>query len=129
MSDPIIYIDHSDVREGKLEELKAALKDLAGFVETSEPKILAYHVYFNEDESQVHVLHVHHDAASLAFHMEVGGPAFTPFVELVHMRSIDIYGRVGDDLMEPLRQKAEMLGDGVVRVHDLHAGFARFRTS
>jgi hypothetical protein len=125
MSEAIVYIDHSEVRQGKLDELKAALKGLAGFVEENEPQILAYQVYFNEDETQVHVLHVHHDAASLAFHMEVGGPAFAPFVGLVNLVSIDIYGSVSDDLMGRLRQKAQLLGEGTVRVHDLHAGFAR----
>jgi hypothetical protein len=39
--------------------------------------------------------------------------------------SIDVYGRPDDGLVEGLRQKAEMLGDGRVRVHDLHAGFVR----
>jgi hypothetical protein len=126
MSEPIVYIDHSEVREGKLEELKTALKDLAVFVEANEPQILAYNVYFNVDESRVMVLHVHRDAASLRLHMDVAGPAFAPFVGLVNLLSIDVYGRVSDDVTERLRQKAQMLGDGTVRVHDLHAGFARF---
>lgn len=41
------------------------------------------------------------------------------------MLSIDVYGRPDGGLVERLRQKAEMLGSGTVRVHDLHAGFAR----
>jgi hypothetical protein len=36
-----------------------------------------------------------------------------------------VYGRPDDGLIEGLRQKAEMLGSGTVRVHELHAGFAR----
>lgn len=58
--------------------------------------------------------------------MDVAGPAFAPFAGLVNMRSIDIYGTVSDELRGRLRQKATLLGDGTVRVHDLHAGFARF---
>ena len=39
--------------------------------------------------------------------------------------TIDVYGRPDGGLVERLRQKAEMLGSGTVRVHDFHAGFAR----
>lgn len=42
MSQAVVYIDHSEVREAKLDELKAGLKDLAHFVEANEPQILAY---------------------------------------------------------------------------------------
>lgn len=126
MPGSVVYIDHSEVREGKLEELKAGLKELAYFVEANEPQILAYQAYFNQEGTEVSVLHVHADAESLLFHMDVAGPAFAPFARLVSLVSIDVYGRVSDDLMRRLREKAQMLGEGTVRVHDLHAGFARF---
>jgi len=32
----------------------------------------------------------------------------------------------GDELLEQIRRKARMLGNGTVVVHELHAGFARF---
>jgi hypothetical protein len=102
------------------------LKDLAGFVEANHTRILGYTVYFNADETRVTVLHLHRDAASLMRHMDVAGPAFVPFVGLVNLLSIDVYGRVGDEVIERLRQKARMLGKGTVHIHDLHAGFARF---
>jgi hypothetical protein len=72
------------------------------------------------------VVHVHRDAKSLAFHMDVAGPRFPPFAGLVVMSSIDLYGDVPDDLVERLRQKAKLLGSGPVRVHRLAAGFDRF---
>ena len=37
MSEPIIYIDRSNIREGKLEEVKAALPRLVEFVDAHEP--------------------------------------------------------------------------------------------
>jgi hypothetical protein len=39
---------------------------------------------------------------------------------------IEIYGEPSDNLLKRLRQKAQMLGNGTVVVHELHAGFARF---
>ena len=44
------------------------------------------------------------------------------------MLAIDVYGHPDDALVAHLRQKAEVLGSGSVRVHELHAGFARLLT-
>jgi hypothetical protein len=126
MSEPIIYVDQSEIRAGKLEPLKAAMEELAEFVENNEPQIVAYNVYFNRDDSRMTVVHVHNDPASLAFHMEVAGRMFPRFSEFIRMEAIDIYGRPGEDLVQQLRGKAEMLGSGAVRVHAFHAGVARF---
>jgi hypothetical protein len=126
MSEPIVYIDISEIREGKLEELKSAMSELVKFVETSEPRLIAYNVYFNEEDARMTVVHVHCDSASLEFHMKVAGAAFPKFVQLVTLLSIDVYGKLTDDLLERIRQKAQMLGNGTVLVHEPHAGFARF---
>lgn len=71
------------------------------------------------------MVHVHADAASLDRHMAVMGPVLPQFVELIEMSSIDIYGEPSAAVVEKLRQKAETLGRGIVRVHSLHAGIAR----
>ncbi len=74
MSEPIIIIDSSEVREGKLDDLKAAMKDLVKFAEANEPEMIAYNVYLSEDGRQVTVLQVHPNSASAEFHMKVAGP-------------------------------------------------------
>ncbi len=125
-SKPIIYIDRSEIREGKLKELKTAMKELVELVEANEPRLIAYNVYFTEDGTRMTVLHVHPDPASLEFHMKVAGTAFPRFREFVKLLTIDVYGKPDDDLLEQMQKKALMLGNGTVVVHELHAGFARF---
>jgi hypothetical protein len=121
----IVYVDTSEVREGRLEELKTAMDDLAEFVGVSEPRLLAYHVYFSEDGARMTVLHMNPDSASLEFHLKVAGPKFPPIGEFINMLAIDVYGHPDAALVERLRQKAALLGSGVVRVHEFHAGFSR----
>ena len=70
MSDAVVYVDTSDVREGALEELKAASKELVDFVAANEPRLIAYNVYFSDDGTRMTVVHVHPDSASLQYHME-----------------------------------------------------------
>ena len=53
MSQPLVYVDTSDVQEGALEELKDAIGELAGFVEENEPQLISYGAYFSEDDSQI----------------------------------------------------------------------------
>jgi hypothetical protein len=125
MSQPIVYVDTSEVRPGRLAELKAAMNDLARFVQANEPQLFAYNVYFNDAETRMSVLHINPDSASLERHLKVAGPKFPPIGEFLRLLSIDVYGRPDAGLVEGLRQKAKMLGSGTVRVHDFHAGFAR----
>ena len=71
MSDAILYLDTSDVREGALEELTSAVERLVEFVKTNEPRLIAYNVYFTDDGTGMTVVSVHPDAASLEYHLEV----------------------------------------------------------
>ena len=124
MSGPIVYVDNAEVREGVLEELKVAIKELADFIEASEPRLIAYNIYF--DDHRMTVVHFHADSASLEYHMDVAGPAFRKFVDLVTLSSIDVYGEPSKKILGQLHQKAQMLGSGTVTVHKWHAGFTRF---
>lgn len=126
MSDAIVYVDTSDVREGALEDLKAAIKEMVEFVDANEPRLIAYNVYFSDDGTRMTVVHVHPDSASLEYHMEVAGPIFRQFVELVTLSSIHIYGEPSEKLLKQLYEKARLLGRGAVVVDALHAGFTRF---
>ncbi len=123
----IVYVDTADVREGALEELKEAIKELVDFVDANVPRVLAYNVYFSDEGSRMTVVHVHPDAESLEHHMEVAGPVFRQFVELVTLSSIQVYGEASERLLNQLHEKARLLGRGVaVIADDLHAGFSRF---
>jgi quinol monooxygenase YgiN len=127
MSDAIVYLDTAEVREGALEELKAALEELVAFVDANEPRLIAYNAYLSDDGARLTVVHVHPDSASLEYHLEVAGPIFRRFVELVTLSSIHVYGEPSENVLLQLHEKARLLGNGAVVVDALHAGIARFR--
>jgi len=126
MSEPIVYIDRSAILEGKFEELKPAIDDLVALIESEEPGLIAYNVYLNEEATEMTVIHVHPDSASLERHMKVAGPAFPKLVGLISLLTIEVFGKPSDVLLDLLFQKARLLGDGTVVVHEPLAGFARF---
>jgi quinol monooxygenase YgiN len=125
MSEPIIALDTSLIRVGRLDELKRAVAELVEFVRSNEPRPLVYEVYVDNTESRMTVVQVHPDSASMEYHMTVAGPAFAGFAELVTLSTLDVYGKPSEELLELLRRKVQMLGEATVNVHDLQAGFAR----
>lgn len=125
MSEPVISIDTSLIRDGRLDELKEAVAELVEFVRANEPGPIVYEVYLDQTGSRMTVVQVHPDSASMEHHMTVAGPAFAGFAELVTLSTMDVYGTPSEGLLELLRRKVQMLGDATVVVHDLQAGFAR----
>jgi quinol monooxygenase YgiN len=126
MTDPIVFVDTSEIREGKLEELRRTVAELAEFVDANETETIAYQVFFSGGGRQMTVLQIHPDSASMERHMEVAGPVFAKFADLLVLRTIDIYGSPSEKVVEQLRRKAELLGTATVAVHDREAGFSRF---
>jgi hypothetical protein len=122
----LVYVDTSDVREGALGELRSAIEELVEFLDANVPQVIAYNVYFSDDGSQMTVVHIHHDSASLESHMEVGGPAFRRFADLLTLSSIRVYGEPSEKAMRQLQDKAQLLGCKDLSVHDQYAGFSRF---
>jgi quinol monooxygenase YgiN len=126
VSPAVVYIDTSDVKDGALEELKTAIKELAEFVEANEPRLISYNVYFSGDGKQMTVVHVHSDPESLDYHMDTAGPRFRKFANLLTLSSIRIYGEPSEKALKALDNKASLLGSGKVTIHKLHAGFNRY---
>jgi hypothetical protein len=92
MSEPIVYIDTSEVRQGRLPEVKAAMNELAEFVDLNEPRLISCEFYLGENGTRMTVVAVHPDSASIEYHMEVAGPAFRKFADLIDLLRIDVYG-------------------------------------
>ncbi|MFY9588585.1 MAG: antibiotic biosynthesis monooxygenase [Actinomycetota bacterium] len=125
MTEPLIFVDVSEIDPGKLEDVRAAFKELAAFVEANEPRVISYDVFFNADATAVTVVQVHPDSASMEFHMHAGADLFKRFAGLLTMRAMQVYGEPSAALLEAMQAKATMLGAGAVEVHNPHAGFSR----
>lgn len=125
-SEPIVYIDHSDIREGAVDELRAGVRRLVEFIEAREPRLIAYGFYIDEGTRKMTVVAVHPDSASLEFHMEIGGEEFRKLGHLLRLTGIECYGRPSEGALDQLREKAATLGDGgtVVSI-GRYAGFTR----
>jgi hypothetical protein len=126
MSEPFIFIATNRLKEGKLEAERKRVPGLTDFIEGNEPRLIAFNEYANEDGTEVGVVQVHPDAASMEFHMEVVRErAQRAYAETLDATtSIQVYGTPSNSILEMLRQQA---GSGVsltVKPHHL-GGFTR----
>jgi hypothetical protein len=71
MAGPFIFISQSKIKEGRLDDFKRGLREMAEFVETNEPRVIAFEAYINDDGTEVTGVQIHPDADSMAFHMQI----------------------------------------------------------
>lgn len=121
----IVYIDHSDIHEGRLAELKEGIRRLVGVIEVREPRLVAYGFHLDEGAGRMTVTAVHPDSESLELHLEIGKEEFRKLGDMVTLRTIEVYGSISDRAREMLEQKAAMLGGSSVTVSERFEGFAR----
>jgi quinol monooxygenase YgiN len=126
MSDPIVSVDSSEIREGKLEDVLSAIQRLVAFVEANEAEAIAYSIYVDKENRRMTVVQIHPSSAAMEFHMAVAAPVFREFADLLTLLRVDFYGRPSEALLEQMRRKAQLLGGAPVFVNELHAGFTRF---
>ena len=126
MTDAIVYIDRSDIRPGKVEEVRRRIIDVVEFVQANEPQLIVYAFSIDEMGPSMTVVAVHPDSASLDLHIRIGSPAFRTLADLIDLRSIEVYGAVTATVLDQLHAKARMLGESAtVIVHPHSSGFAR----
>jgi hypothetical protein len=122
---PITCVDTSEILEGRVDAVKEAIATMAAFVEANEPNVILYEVFLDESQTLMTVVQIHPDAASMELHLDAARPVFAPFLGLVRLATIDVYGDPSRRLLEQLHEKAAMLGNARIAVHGLAGGIAR----
>jgi hypothetical protein len=125
MTGPFIYIGTNSIKPGQLDVARKRLAELVDFVETNEPRMIAFHCYLDEEGSTLTVVQLHPDSASMEFHMEVNAKHFaTAFEFLDSPISEQFYGSISESLAAELAKWDEP-GVEVRRLPVHQAGFTR----
>jgi hypothetical protein len=129
MSSPLIFIATNRLKPGAYEPERRRVPGLVDFIEAGEPQLLAFNEYVNEERTEVTVVQVHPDAASMEFHMNVVGErAAQAYAETLDATTqVQVFGMPSDAVTQMLRLQA---GAGVpLSVHAEHlGGFTRIGT-
>ena len=130
MSGPFIFIATNRLREGKLAAERDRAADLGSFIEANEPQLLAFNEYVNDDGTEVGVVQIHPNAASMEFHMDVVAErAARAYAEtLTATTGIQVYGEPSDAVVEMLRRQAGVGVPMTIKRQHL-GGFTRVQRS
>ena len=71
MAQPFIFISTFRLKQGQLEAFKEMCSGLVEMVQSSEPRLIAFNLYANEDGTEVSNVQVHPDADSMLFHLRL----------------------------------------------------------
>ncbi len=103
MSGPLIYVGTYTVKPGSQEEAPRRLAELVDFVETNEPRMVAFNAFLDQDANTVSIVQVHPDSASMEFHMQVNAKHFaTAFDWLDSSMRGQYFGPISDALAAEL---------------------------
>src|SRR3954470_14765537 len=129
MSSPFIFIATNRLKPGAYEAERRRVRGLVEFIGAGEPRLLAFNEYVNTERTEVTVVQVHPDAASMEVHMGVVGErAAEAYAETLDATTqIQVFGTPSDAVVETLRAQA---GAGVpLSVHAEHlGGFTRIES-
>lgn len=131
MSQPFIHFGTFRIKEGKFEDLASSYREVVETVKEHEPRMIAFHGFVNEDRTEMTVIQVHPDTASMDFHMQVLRDKLGEQVaralgpELIEFKRSEYYGTPSEGALEMDRQIPGLAVD-VKPVHV--AGFTRTAT-
>ena len=91
MAEPFIHVGTYTIQPGKTEEARKRIAELVDFVETNEPRMIAFNVYFDEEGSKLTVVQVHPDSASMEFHLQINAKHFTTAFDYLESQMTDQY--------------------------------------
>ena len=123
MAAPFIFTGTYEVHEGRFEDARKKLTEHADFVEANEPRLVAFHVFTDEDAGTVSIVQVHRDPESMEFHMKLSAEHIQSALGdyLGETVSTHLYGGAGSGIVDTIRQ----YDPGVNVVTEHLAGFTR----
>jgi hypothetical protein len=125
MSQPFAYVGTWTIKPGKEEEAKNFMSEHAAFIEANEPRMIAFHVYFNEEGNTASVVQVHPDSASMETHMQVIAEHMGSAFEVIDtILSEQYFGSMSESLSKTLAQW-ETPDVKVTKMPRHEAGFTR----
>jgi len=126
MTQPFIVKATSKIHPGKAEAYAPRAREICQLVEENEPRVLAFHIYVNQDQSSESVIQIHPDAESMQYHLRLLGDKVRETFEYTDFEALEVFGSPNDALMGWLERATEGIP---FTVHPVHwGGFTRLWT-
>lgn len=125
MSEPIVFISHLRVKEGKLDAYRHLQRDAARRLQAEKPRTLVFLTYLNAEGTQMTAVHVFADAESMDLHFQGSEERSKTAYEVLEPEGWEIYGSPSDAALETMQQAAASSGVTLTVQAEHVAGFLR----
>ena len=127
MSEPIVFISHHRIKEGKLEAFRKFNQEGFQLIREQKPATLVLLAYAGEDGGAVSFVHIFPDAEAMDLHFQGVDERAKKAYEFMQPISMEIYGSPNDGVLESMKQIAES-GVSVSIDTDHLGGFLRLKS-
>lgn len=125
MTEPVVFISHFRVAEGRGEAWVTAFSGAVDIIAASKPRTALFAAYLDPDGSAVSIVHAFPDAAALAAHFEGSDDRSSSVADLIVPDGFEIYGDAPTAAVEQLRREAEAAGVRLIVHPDPIGGYLR----
>ncbi len=127
MSEPVIFISHFKVKEGKLDPLKRLAGEVGSGILAEKPRTVAYLMYLDDEGTEMTVVHCFPDADSMDLHFEGADERSAAAYEFMEPQGWEIYGTPNDRALETMKQAAARSGSSLSVQSGYLGGFLRLQ--
>jgi len=107
MSEPIVFITHHRIKEGKLEAFRKFNQEGFQLIQEQKPATLVLLAYAGADGSEVNFVHIFPDAEAMDLHFQGADERAKKAYEFMQPMSMEIYGSPNEGVLESMKQIAE----------------------
>jgi hypothetical protein len=125
MSDPIVFVSHFRLKQGKLEGLRQLATDATARLEAEKPDTLVFLSYLNADATRASFVHAFADAESMDRHFEGADSRSRAAYEFLEPTGWEIYGSPSEGAVNTLRTAASAAGVSLTVEPNYIGGFLR----
>ncbi|MDX1437021.1 MAG: hypothetical protein R3335_09435 [Anaerolineales bacterium] len=104
MTDPILFISHNRIKEGKFDELGRYNQEALEKIKADKPRTHLMHAFLSEDNSMISFVHLFLDAEALDLHMQGAAERAEKAYELIEAAGIEIYGAPSNGVLEAFKR-------------------------
>jgi len=127
MSEPIVFISHFRMKEGKLEAYRRLQGEIVSQLQADRPRTVAYLAYVSASGSEMTAVHAFPDAEAMDAHFAGADERSRAAYEYLVPDGWEIYGRGSDESVGGMKREAAVAEVRLTLQPELVAGFLRLQ--
>jgi hypothetical protein len=125
MSEPIVFVSHFRVKEGRSDDMSRLSNQIARAMEAGRPRTLGFLFYVEQNGTRMSIIHVFPEAESMDLHFAGADERSSAAYTYVDPDGWEIYGKPSKAVIEQMRREATSAGVGLDLQTEFLAGFLR----